>query len=133
MGVLEFTGSDGKSVHAIFNDLAFPRLKEVVLRNLVVGFLRSGGYSQVLRYLQTTLQTLRLIDGTRFGPKWFTASFLTEVAQRCPNLEEISIRARDVPIRPAQLAHFLRSIRPRAVTLGFDQDQMHQYSTMSEE
>lgn len=123
LGVLVFNASDGVSVHADFDNLEFPRLKEVVLYNLNIWFLQSGEHShQLLRYLQPTLESLRLTDDFRNRPKWLTASFLTEVARRCPSLKEISIMARYVPTEPADLALFLSSIRPQAVTLGFEQE-----------
>jgi len=116
IGVLVFTAFDGPSVHAAFDKLAFPRLKEVVLHNIGIGFVK------LLRYLQPTLESLRLTDNSENRRKWVL--FLNKVAQQCPSLKKISIRARDVPVKSAYLARFFRSIRPRVVTLGCGQDQM---------
>lgn len=68
IGVLVFTAFDNPSVHAVFDKLAFPRLKEVVLHNVGIEFLRSAGYRRLLKYLQPTLESLRLTDNSENRP-----------------------------------------------------------------
>ena len=72
----------------MFDGLDFPRLKEVILNN-VENFMREG--LRLSKYLQPTLKSLKLLDRSYEDEKnWLTASFLADVAERCPGLEEVS-------------------------------------------
>jgi hypothetical protein len=123
VGVLDFTDFGGILVHAMFNQLAFPRLKEVILCNVDHGVLTEFKHYRLSKYLQPTLRSLKLIDRTdgdiEDQTNWLTVSFLNEVVQRCPDLQEVFFWVPYTPVTPADLARFFQSIRPRAVSLEF--------------
>jgi hypothetical protein len=126
VGVLDFTEFGGILAHAMFEGLAFPRLKEVVLWNIDQTTYTKFHAFRLSKYLQPTLQSLKLIDKTDVDIEdqvnWLSVSFMTEIAQRCPDLQEVLFRAPSPLIEPGDLARFFGSIRPRAVSLGFHPD-----------
>ncbi|CAD0083691.1 unnamed protein product [Aureobasidium vineae] len=121
VGVLDFTDYGGSSVHAKFEGLNFPRLKEVILHNIDKEARQKFREFQLSRYLQPTLQSLKLLDQTydnvENGTNWLTASFLTDVARRCPDLKQISFWVPNTPIEPSDHTSFFRSIKPQEVSL----------------
>jgi hypothetical protein len=124
IGVLDFTDFDGILIHAMFDKLAFPRLKEVILWNIDQANPTKSQAFRLSNYLQPTLQSLKLVDKSEGNVEdqinWLTVSFMTEIAQRCPNLQEVFLQVPYAPIEPENLARFFGSIRPRAVSLGIN-------------
>lgn len=117
--VLDFSklGGTCRLVHAMFDGLDFPRLKEVILNN-VENSMREG--LRLSKYLQPTLESLKLVDRSYEDERnWLTASFLADAAERCPGLKEVSFCIPYANFEPRDLTQFLRSIRPQMVSLDF--------------
>lgn len=123
LGALDFTDFGGVVVHSMFDKLAFPRLKEVILHHIDNQTRRKVQEFRLSKYLRSSLQSLKLFDET-YGPMedelwWLTVSFLEDIAKICPNLEELSLRIMGTTVKSADLARFFQNIRPRAVSLDF--------------
>ncbi|KAG9952660.1 hypothetical protein KCU85_g1859, partial [Aureobasidium melanogenum] len=117
ISVLDFSKLHGKLVHTMFDRLKFTRLKEIILSNVEND--EPNGY-RLSKYLQPTLESLKLVDKSRDeDTNWLTSSFLADVAKRCPGLNEVFLWAPYTPIDPVDLVQFFRSIQPRVVSLDF--------------
>lgn len=111
--MLDFSKLGGSLLHAMFDRLKFPTLKEVILNNVHNG---EPKLFQLSKYLQSTLESLKLVDSSQHEEcNWLTIPFLTDVAERCPGLKEVSFWAPDTFIEPTHLAKFFQAIRPRHV------------------
>ncbi|KAH0270628.1 hypothetical protein KCU91_g7932, partial [Aureobasidium melanogenum] len=116
ISVLDFSELHSMLVHAMFDRLKFPRLKEVILSN----FHNEPKRFRLSKYLQPTLESLKLVDkSTDEDHNWLTSSFLDDVANRCPSLKEVLFWAPYTSINPVDLVQFFRSIRPQAISLDF--------------
>jgi hypothetical protein len=129
ISVLDFTDFGGIFVHATFDDLAFPRLREVIPRNTEDVMRVNSKKFRLSKYLQPTLQTLKLVDRTNDTIEgefhWLTVSFLTDVVVRCPDLKEVSLSVAIMHVEVVDLARFFQSIRPRVVTLDLSNPAQH--------
>jgi hypothetical protein len=132
IGVLDFTNLGGILVHAMFDKLKFPKLKEVVLYNDDDESHTKFRDFRISKYLQPTLRSLKLIDNADRDDDdwtdWLTVSFLTDVAHRCPNLEEVSLCVLGPIIETTDLVRFFGSIRARAVSLEFHAWNQHLFN-----
>lgn len=104
VGVLDFTDFGGVFVHAMFDKLAFPRLKEVTLDYYNDDNLEKAQDYRISRYLQPKLKSLKLMDKMNCEIvdqiHWLTVSLPEEITQRCPNLEEIAFHVLDTSVKP---------------------------------
>ncbi|KAG9652203.1 hypothetical protein KCU64_g8454, partial [Aureobasidium melanogenum] len=117
VSVLDFSKLHGRLVHAMFDRLRFPKLKEVILSN--VDNDEPEGL-RLSKYLQPTLESLKLVDKSNDeDTNWLTASFLADVAKRCPDLKEVLLWAPYTSIDPVDLVQFFRSIRPQVISIDF--------------
>ncbi|KAH0382196.1 hypothetical protein KCU92_g6508, partial [Aureobasidium melanogenum] len=113
VSVLDFSNADDSIIHEMFDGLDFARLKEVIFNDIWTNDLLT-----LSRYFLPKLETLRLVNyPSRDENNWFSASFLEDLAAKCPNLKQISFLVPEAPILSSDLARFFRSIRPREVRL----------------
>lgn len=116
ISVLDFSELRGILVHAMFDRLKFPRLKEVILSNVD----NEPKRFRLSKYLQPTLESLKLVDkSTDVDNNWLTSTFLDDVANKCPGLKEVLLWAPYTSINPVDLVQFFRSIQLQAISLDF--------------
>lgn len=98
--------------------MEFPRLRELLLSLGENETIYKSDCLQILNSLPSKLKALRM-TGPSYTRKGITASFLRNLAGKCPNLKEVWLAIPRASIMPSDLALFFQTIRPREVCLDF--------------
>jgi hypothetical protein len=110
---LNFGGSGDPTLHTLFADLRFTRLRELTLGNFPidplsrqrVGVLDGWNFT-VSQYLQPTLEVLVLVQCDSIC----TASFFNQLTTKCPRLKRIFFSEIGAQIQPDEFLNFFRAL-----------------------
>ena len=123
---LDFGGTRDPTLHTLFVDLHFGRLRKLTLSNPPIEYTNrqspgvlDGWNLTASQYLQPTLVDLQLL-------RWdsiCTASFFKQIADRCPRLKRIFFSGVGAQLRPDEFLSFLEACRHlEAVELNLGSD-----------
>ena len=125
---LHFGGGGGRdpTLHTLFANLEFPRLRGLALSNLPVEVLNHqnmgplvGWGLTVSQYLQPTLEGLEVLSWDSIC----TASFFEQISDRCPQLKRIHLSGIGAHLQPDDfLSFFKASCRLETIKLNLGQN-----------